>query len=430
METQLDATRVSQRNFADAIRDAFRGPYATSSFEYRLAATHAARPLIYDQTLIRFCIKRTSGPNPFLVGSPITVTYEPLYMVHRGRALYGLVREICDTIDTIHWSGTLSKMTVEVHCIPDFPIDWQHAVPWVLPPPGAVFIQPHGFTLDRYRPRSLYATPTREIIRLPLRLRPLPDEHDFIFNLWNVSERMRLPMPEDYVLPPSNNEDDTNSQTFLPPGIDHVRPHRFLDGEFHSQSPNASSLLCDVHSPPPSPSTNASRHDEVVEAESADEDEASAVDFEDEVQGRVVRDEVVEAIYQLEVDIADEVLNMDQTPSISPSSTPASLPSLLPLTNGQLSAHLEDVGTQPALVTAPLAFDVEPPRYTELTPPEHTAAPFVLMPYVPPPPLCYESLPAYGRNPQTAAIPSSLLGLTFADAIGGPSQAEALSVLQ
>jgi len=416
MALPSDANGLSRRNFANGIRNSFHGPYTLDSPEYLLATSHAAQPLIYDQLLVRFSLKRTSGPNAFTVGSPITVTIEPLSIEHRGRALYGLVREICDTIDTIHWSGTISKMTVEVHCIPNFLINWDFAIPWVMPPRGVVFIQPHGFLNDNYRPQSLYATPSRNIIRLPLHLSPLPDEQGFLFNLWAQPAAMRLPPADNYMQHPSDSDEDAVSWIFPSLGDEYIQPHGFADGMLHPSSPDISP----VHSPAPLPFLSYAEYAEHLasrignlEGVVFDVDEVSSEESAYERQSEIADIDATEAIYQVEVDIADEVLNVDRTPSPSPFSTPASLP---PLRLAD-EATLEPMGpftsaprVSPALFNLRIADRLardRSPVYVSLSPPGYSAPTLRTMPYVPPPPLDFTPPPAYSDHyPSPIAEPT------------------------
>jgi hypothetical protein len=419
MAPSPNINRVTQRNFAEEIRSAFSGPYATDSPEYLMASTFAAHPPIYDRTLIRFCYKRTTGPSPFLVGSPITVTYEPLHVTHRGRALYGLVREIIDTLDTIYWSGTVSKMTVEVHCIPNFLINWNDAVPWVLPPPGAVFVQPHGFTHDLYRPRSLYAAALHDIVRLPMRLRPLPDTHDFYFRLLRASEQDRLPQAHEYVQHPSEDDDHTVLWNLPTAPSEYILPHGFL-------TPDASSSPDNTYLPLPLSDVNVHQHDGIGENDIVN-DEGSV----SEAMNGSAGEQEIEAIYQLEVDIAEEVLNADSTPPASLSSTPDSMPPLRLVGEDELVALEVGNGTSiswtspppsaappvsPALFTLVTttrpSTSIAPPPYTAISPPHLRT-----IPYVPPPPLRFEPLPTYQATPSAVAtptIPPSLLHMVIA----------------
>jgi len=82
MALPSNANRLSRHNFADGIWNSFHGPYVLNSPKYLLAASHAAQPLIYDLLLVHFSLKQTSGPNAFIVGSPIAVTIEPLGIQH------------------------------------------------------------------------------------------------------------------------------------------------------------------------------------------------------------------------------------------------------------------------------------------------------------------------------------------------------------
>jgi len=426
MATSPNTCQLTQRNFTDGIRSAFYGPYATDSPEYCMAATFVAQPPIYDRTLICFRFKRDNGPNFFILGSPVTVTYELLYIEHRGRALYGLVREINDTLDTVHWSGTICQMTVEVHCIPNFLINWEAAVPWVVPPPGAIFIQPHGFTSDEYRPRALYAAPLHDIICLPLRLLPWPNFHDFQHRLWNALQREHLPQPHEYIQHPTYDDDHT--VPWPPPAmpVTYIQPHGFLSPEV-TPSPGSAS------SPLPSSDEDSHYHVGIVETASTTIRETSEEGSASGEEHELVAESALAAIYQLEVDIAGEELDVDQATSISPSSTPDSMPELQLIGDVVSPWVLGISSTAPpvspalfSLVTAALpAADVEPPPYADL-PPLFSAQPPMLQSirYVLLPPLHYEPLPTYRATTSaiaTPTLPLSLLGLTVADPLTGNS---------
>jgi len=420
MALSPNSSQLTQWNFADGIRSAFYGPYVTDSPEYRTATTFAAQPPIYDRTLIRFHFKRATGPSFFIVGSPVAVTYEPLYVEHRGRALYGLVRQIDDTLDTVHWSETICQMTVEVHCIPNFRINWESAIPWVIPPPGAIFIQPHGFTSDEYRPRALYAAPLHDIICLPLRLLPWPDFYDFQHRLWNAPLQDRLPPPHEYTQHPA--EDDDHTIPWTPPAMPviYVQPHGFLSPEFAPSPETASSSL-------PSSDEDLDHHVGIVETTSSTVREMSEEGSASNEERELVGESALAAIYQLEVDIAGEELDVDEAPSVSPSSTPDSMPELR-LINDVVSPWVSAISStappvSPALfslvTTARPAADVDPPAYADL-PPLLSAQPPMLQSirYVPPPPLHYEPLPEYRATTSviaTPTLPPSLLGLTIVD---------------
>ena len=367
MAPSSDSRQLTRRNFADGIRSAFHGPYATNSLEYHMSTTFAAQPPIYDRTLICFRFKRDVGPNFFIVGSPVTITYEPLYVQHRGRALYGLIRRVDDTLDTVHWPGTICRMIVEVHCIPNFLINWDYAVPWVVPPHGAVFIQPHGFISDEYRPRSLLATPLHEVIRLPLRTLPWPDFHDFQLRLWEVPRRVHLPAPHEYTQHPADDDDYT--VPWIPPTmpVTYMQPHSFLP-------PDVS--LSPVSSPQPSSDDGSQHHIDIAETASTTARETSDEGSADGEAHEWEEESAVEAIYQLEANIAGDELDVDQEPPVSLSSTPDSMPELRLINDADgpwvFGTSSSAPPVSPALFSVmtanPPGTDIEPPAYADLPP--------------------------------------------------------------
>jgi hypothetical protein len=74
-----------------------------------------------------------------------------------GHAFYGLVRSVEEKQDVVKWPYLSSCMTVEVHVIPGFSVNWDDAFPWLNPPHGVIFVQPHGFLEPNYEPIPLIA---------------------------------------------------------------------------------------------------------------------------------------------------------------------------------------------------------------------------------------------------------------------------------
>ena len=122
---------------------------------------------------------------------------------------------------------------------------------------------------------------------------------------------------------PSDSDEDTVSWTFPSLGDKYVQPHGFTDGVFHPSSPD----IRPVHSPVLLSYTeypkHLASHNRNLEGVIFDVEEVLSEEIAYEWQSEMADIDAAEAIYQVEVDIADKVLNADRTPS--PSSTPASL---------------------------------------------------------------------------------------------------------
>src|ERR1700733_4660095 len=109
---------------------------------------------------------------------------------------------------------------------------------------------------------------------------------------------------------PTDSDEDAVSWIFPSLGNEYIQPHGFADGMLHPSSPDISP----VHSPAPLPflsyaeyAEHLASHIGNLEGVIFDEDEVSS----EERQSEIADIDATEAIYQVEVDIADEVLNVD-----------------------------------------------------------------------------------------------------------------------
>jgi hypothetical protein len=184
MVERIPCFRRYARDFTDEMDLVFHGPYARNSRDYQIACTYAAYPLIIQPKLLRFRFQRyPNTPRLYQTGHPITITIK-YGLGLNGHALYAMVREVNESLDTLAWPLITGYITVEVHTIPGFYVNWDEALPWFLPPPGVVFIQPHGFLEKGYTPLALYVTPNRDILIYCIHVEalqfPRPSETDLI----------------------------------------------------------------------------------------------------------------------------------------------------------------------------------------------------------------------------------------------------------
>jgi hypothetical protein len=121
------------------------GAYKTTSYEYCTSQTYASSPPSYHRQVIRFFgLFDTTTPLTFNAGQFVTIGIDPPG-THEGHSLYGFVYEAQTSLAREHVGRYYWEMEVEVHTIPGYPVDWRHARPFEVPPPGSVFIQPHAF---------------------------------------------------------------------------------------------------------------------------------------------------------------------------------------------------------------------------------------------------------------------------------------------
>ena len=124
----------------------FMGPYAKTSTQYLLSSLYRSEAPTYERRIIRFRLHRPPAPMPFFLGAPAMVTIErPTSQGIRRHALYDMVRSVSEGIDHSFWPLVECVIIVEVHCIPEYSIDWRHARLWTGLPRDAIYIQPHGF---------------------------------------------------------------------------------------------------------------------------------------------------------------------------------------------------------------------------------------------------------------------------------------------
>ena len=84
--------RSTFNRFVSGIRDFFMGPFAKDSQEYQTSAIFTARPLIYEQILIRFMLHYPVRHYlPYVTGQPVFVTMDNYGINRQAHMLYGLV---------------------------------------------------------------------------------------------------------------------------------------------------------------------------------------------------------------------------------------------------------------------------------------------------------------------------------------------------
>jgi hypothetical protein len=122
----------------------FTDAYETSSPEYAVSKTHACTPLSYHRQVLLFHgIFETTSHITFNAGQIITVGInEP--GCSDGHSVFGFVYEVKTSLARGQPWGYYWQMEVEVHTIPGYKVDWRHARPFIFPPIGSVFIQPHA----------------------------------------------------------------------------------------------------------------------------------------------------------------------------------------------------------------------------------------------------------------------------------------------
>jgi hypothetical protein len=147
--------------YAGTLKHSFFGMYAKFSPSYQIVCKQAAYPPIYEQKLMQFFFEQESSTNLFCISEPattcITVEQPRKRKCIAGHAFYGLVQSIEEKQDIVKWPYVSSCMTIEVHTIPGFSVNWDDAFPWLNPPHGVIFVQPHSFLEPNYEPIPLIA---------------------------------------------------------------------------------------------------------------------------------------------------------------------------------------------------------------------------------------------------------------------------------
>ena len=144
--------------------EVFISPYDTTSNEYQDALSRVQRPWTYLKVFVRYEIQRHPvTPRNLVAGRPVTITLN-----HPNLAYFGLVREVHDFESIGNFPWVNSNITIEVHTLPDFPIDWSATTPWPHPAKHTTFILPHCFLEDSYVLQPLNDIPEDEFIEVQL----------------------------------------------------------------------------------------------------------------------------------------------------------------------------------------------------------------------------------------------------------------------
>lgn len=160
-----DGASLCTPPFAHHLSLATCPPFLLNSAEYLLASTHAATPPVVEQLLLRFRCTFDINLTPALrLGQPVTITTDRYGIGKEGHAVYAIIRAITEVLEPEDWPSTTMWVTVEAHAIPGYHTDWSQARPWVSPPYGAVFIQPHAFEEMNYIPLSLGSNEVIDIL--------------------------------------------------------------------------------------------------------------------------------------------------------------------------------------------------------------------------------------------------------------------------
>ena len=184
----------------------FAGAYKTSSVEYKISRTYARMPPSYRRVVLLFHGTFETIPRVvFNAGQLITVGVDKPGC-HDGHSVFGFVYEVRTSLARGQQLGYYWQMEVEVHSIPGYQIDWQHARPFVVPPIGSVFIQPHGFKEAIFELLSQLSPERWEMIKVDL------GSNLALFN--PISRSYRLCRPEDR-LPPREVYPQTESHGLL-----------------------------------------------------------------------------------------------------------------------------------------------------------------------------------------------------------------------
>lgn len=181
---------------------AFTGAYKTTSPEYRISKFNAPMPPSYHRQILQFHgIFETTAPITFNVGQFVTVAIDGPGKFE-GHSLYGFVYHVESSLWKGQREGYYWQMEVEVHTIPGYKIDWQCARPFVTPPIGTVFIQPHGFDESNFELLTQESPERWDKIRVDLGRK---------VHLFNITMRhYRMTQPESRL--PTRNVYPRNSQ--------------------------------------------------------------------------------------------------------------------------------------------------------------------------------------------------------------------------
>ena len=132
-------------------------------------------------------------------------------------ALYGVVRSVSEGIDRSFWPLVECVIIVEVHCIPEYGVDWCHARLWTGLPHDAIYIQPHGFLKSDYCPVWLLALNEEEdIITVELSRSSHLTEDEFTTKIILFAPAMHLP-PEYVYHVLDGNQDVAKMETAAMP---------------------------------------------------------------------------------------------------------------------------------------------------------------------------------------------------------------------
>lgn len=106
-------------------------------------------PSYHRQVLLFHGIFEMASPIPFVAGQLITVGIDGPDK-YDGHSVYGFTYEVETSLAKGQRQGYHWQMEVEVHTIPGYKVDWEYARPFITPPIGTVFVQPHGFGEDKF----------------------------------------------------------------------------------------------------------------------------------------------------------------------------------------------------------------------------------------------------------------------------------------
>jgi hypothetical protein len=153
--------------FATQLAQTFTGSYAYSSNSYQQSASLLPWPPFYQSEILHFeYLHPAADIVLYRVGHPVTVTFGS---IREGKAFYGLVRDFHECLTCDDWEFSVIILFIEVHTLPGFEVDWDSALVFREPPPGTVFLQPHGFLEYNYEPVALDVDPPILPIYIPPR---------------------------------------------------------------------------------------------------------------------------------------------------------------------------------------------------------------------------------------------------------------------
>jgi hypothetical protein len=217
--------------YSNLLAAKFVGHYHPRSPEYKHSCTHATLPAVYHRQLLHFLGTRPLYSNAeFSVAQPITVTIGLQDGDSDGHAYYGLVVAYNEQPVPSSKTDTEWSLTVELHVIPDYLVDWTSALPWMQPPRGCVFVQPHGFL------EADYAPPTVDIMQSLHIMTIVVDAATLDCGLWNDLEYTR-PYPR---LPPR----EVYPQHLSPSPIPDLGIHNYISTPTFTADPSQLQSRC------------------------------------------------------------------------------------------------------------------------------------------------------------------------------------------